>query len=207
MKETMGMDWIDGVLISGMFVLGISISTFIPGLEHFADNIAIVGVFGAPLVRRYFFGPPKYQHPKEGFVYSLSSLLGLFLMFLSMGLFWLASIAIQHSLEPEPNFRAEVEASDRKWREAIDDIDIGMPIPVGTPQEEIDRLEKEQDEKAEQERLESIEVQIKEEQQRFRKDKAERQNDGIQLSLYALLVCAFGGILLRIRYPFSTPTE
>ena len=62
MNHNLGMDWIDGVLISGMFGLGIGISGFIPGLESMASTIAIVGVFLAPAVRRFFIGPSKYQH-------------------------------------------------------------------------------------------------------------------------------------------------
>ena len=151
MQENLGMDWIDGVLISVMFGFGIGISTFIPDLEHLSSAIAIGGIFLGPAVRRVLFGPPKNGIPKEGGFYSLVSLLGLLLMFFSMAMFWLASIAFQHSFEPSPNFRLEAKQAEKEMLERYGDLDlnIGVLVPAGTSAEEIEALEKAEAEKEE----------------------------------------------------------
>ena len=40
MEKDVGMDWVDGLCISGMFGFGIGIPTFIPGLESMSSSIA-----------------------------------------------------------------------------------------------------------------------------------------------------------------------
>ena len=209
MNENLGMDWVDGVLISGMFGLGIGISSFIPGLESMSSAIAIGGVFLAPAVRRYFLGPPKYKNPKEGLLYSLSSLFGLLLMFFSMAMFWLASIAFEHSFEPRPNFRFEAEQAEREMREKYGDLDIniGVLVPAGTSAEEIEALEKAEAEKEEQKRKADLEADIKDREARYIENIKGRRQDGLNMSMYALLICAMGSLLLRIRYPWGQSTE
>ena len=209
MNHNLGMDWIDGVLISGMFGLGIGISGFIPGLESMASTIAIIGVFLAPAVRRFIIGPSKYQHPKEGILYSISSLLGLLLMFFSMAMFWLASVAFQHSFEPRPNFRAEAEQIQKELREEYPGLydDIGVLVPAGTPVEEIEALEKAEAEKTEQRRKSELEADIKEREASYIENIKGRRQDGLNMSMYALLVCAMGSLLLRIRYPWRQSVE
>ncbi len=209
MKENLGMDWVDGVLISGMFGLGIGISSFISGLESLSSTIAIGGVFLAPAVRRYVLGPPKYGTPKEGLLYSLSSLFGLLLMFFSMAMFWLASIAFQHSFEPRPNFRLEAQQAEIEMREKYGDLDIniGVLVPAGTSPEEIEALEKAEAEKEEQRRKAELEANIKEREARYIEHIKGRRQDGVNMSMYALLVCALGSLLLRIRYPWGQNSE
>ena len=209
MKENLGMDWIDGVLISGMFGFGIGISTFIPGLENMSSTIAICGVFFAPAIRRYFLGPPKYGIPKEGFLYSLSSLLGLLLMFFSMAMFWLASIALEQSFEPRPNFRLEAEQAKKEMIERYGDldIDVGILVPAGTSDEEIEALQKAEEAKKEQERKAELEADIKDREARFTEHINSRRKDGLNMSMYALLICALGSLLLRMRYPWRQDNE
>ena len=204
MNKNLSMDWVDGVCISAMFGFGIGIPTFIPGLESMSSSIAIGGVLLAPAIRRYLFGPPKYKSPKEGAFYSLVSLLGLLLMFFSMGMFWLAGIAFQHSFEPKPNFRLEAIQAEKEMREKYGDldIDIGVLVPAGTSQEEIEALEKAEQEKEEQRRKAELESDIKEREARFNENIQGRRQDGLNMSKYALLLCALGSLLIRIRYPW-----
>ena len=205
MEKDVGMDWVDGVCISAMFGFGIGIPTFVPGLESMSSSIAIGGVLLAPAVRRYLFGPPKYKYPKEGAIYSLTSLLGLLLMFFSMGMFWLAGIAFQHSFEPKPNFRFEAIQAQKEVREKYGDldIDIGVLVPAGTSPEEVEALEKAEAEKEDQRRRAELEADIKERETRFKENITSRRQDGLNMSMYALLLCAMGSLLMRIRYPWK----
>ena len=209
MNQNLGMDWIDGVLISGMFVLGIGISSFVPGLEELSSAIAMGGIVFAPAMRRYLFGPPKYEHPKEGILYSISSLLGLLLMFFSMAMFWLASIAFEHSFEPRPNFRFEAKQFQKELREEYPglDIDIGVLVPVGTSAEEIEALQKAEAEEDERKRKAELEADIKDRERRYKENIKGRRKDGLNMSMYALLVCAMGSLLLRIRYPWGQGSD
>ena len=204
MEKDVGMDWVDGVFITAMFGFGIGIPTFIPGLESMSSSIAIGGVLLAPAVRRYLFGAPKYKYPKEGAFYSLASLLGLLLMFFSMGMFWLAGIAIQHSLEPKPNFRQEAIQAEKEMREKYGelDINIGVLVPAGTSLKEIEALEKAEAAKEEQKRKAELEADIKEREARFTENIKGRRQDGLNMSMYALLLCALGSLLIRMRYPW-----
>ena len=198
------MDWVDGVFISAMFGFGIGIPTFIPILESVSSSIAIGGVLLAPMARRYLIGPPKYKYPKEGAFYSFASLFGLLLMFLSMGMFWLAGIAFQHSFEPKPNFRLEAIQAEKEMREKYGDldIDVGILVPAGTSQKEIEALEKAEQEKEEQRRKAELESDIKEREARFKENITARRQDGLNMSKYALLLCTLGSLLIRIRYPW-----
>ena len=205
MEKDVGMDWVDGLCISAMFGFGIGIPTFIPGLENMSSSIAIGGVLLAPAVRRYLFGPPKYKSPKEGAFYSLASLFGLLLMFFSMGMFWLAGIAFQHSFEPKPNFRLEAIQAEKEMREKYGDldIDVGVLVPAGTSLEEIEALEKAEAEKEERRRKAELEADIKDRESRFKERIQSRRQDGLNMSKYALLLCALGSLLIRIRYPWG----
>ena len=130
-------------------------------------------------------------------------------MFFSMAMFWLASVAFQHSFEPRPNFRAEAEQIQKELREEYPGLydDIGVLVPAGTPAEEIEALEKAEAEKTEQRRKLELEADIKEREARYIENIKGRRQDGLNMSMYALLVCAMGSLLLRIRYPWGQSTE
>ena len=119
-----------------------------------------------------------------------------------MSLFWLAGFAFKHSYEQAPDFRIQAEQFDQKMDEMFEDIDIGMPVPVGTPVEEIERLRALEQKQQLAERAARIENSISDQEQRFEQNKEERFDDGIMMTKYALFVCSLGSLLLRIRYPF-----
>ncbi len=196
------MDWLDGIFIAGVFGLGIVTATIHPNLSGIGINLSIVGIFIAPVIRRATIGPPKYPDPKQGILYSMSSLLGLLLVFFSMALFWLASAGFKYSYESMPDFRSEAVQEEQKIANLFSDVDIGVVVPIGTDPEKIKLLEIELKEQELAESNARIEESIERSTKRFEENKREQLNSGINLTKNALFVCFLGSILLRIRYPW-----
>ena len=76
-------------------------------------------------------------------------------------------------------------------------------VPADTPQEEIDRLQEEKNQKAEEESKQKVENRIKQLQDEYRRDKDDRFQEGLTAAKWGLLVCILGSLLLRLRYPFG----
>lgn len=206
MKQHLQMDWIDAIFIALGFAIGIFLGTYFPDLSEISSELTVVAVFLAPTLRRAILGPPKLSTPKEGALWKFCSMLGLIAVFFSIPFFWVGALAMQQSKEPMPDFRAEVLKEEAEMDKKFTNIDSfldSVVVPAGTPQEEIDRLTKENKEKRLAEKLQKREGTIKQREKDFVFEKEVRFQDGVRSILWGLGGCLFGAFLLRIRYPFS----
>ena len=88
MSSYLQMDWLDGILIAATFGLGIVLSSSFPESNLMGSDISVVGILAAPALRRVVLGPPSLSEPKTGVFWGLVSVLGLLLLFFSMGIFF-----------------------------------------------------------------------------------------------------------------------
>lgn len=206
MNNSLQMDWIDGIAMALGFLLGTGIGFIVPELMEFASNISVIAMLGAPVLRRQLIGPPDLGIPKEGVIWGLCSVFGLFVVFFSMVFFWLAGVAFSDMREPMPDFRSEVLKEEAEWNERYQKLDAladAVVVPKGTPQEEIDRLMSEKKAQREKERATKVEGRIASREKEFVQGQDERFQDGIQFCLWGLGICLLGSLLLRLRYPFG----
>ena len=206
MNNSLQMDWIDGIAMALGFLFGTGIGFIVPELMEFASNISVITMLGAPVLRRKLIGPPDLGIPKEGVIWRLCSVLGLFIVFFSMVFFWLAGFAFSDMREPMPDFRSEVLKEEAEWNERYHELDAltdAVFVPKGTPQEEIDRLMSEKKAKREKERAANVEGRIANREKEFSQWQDERFQGGIQFFLLGIGICLLGSLLLRLRYPFG----
>ena len=118
----------------------------------------------------------------------------------------MGTFAVQQSTEQMPDFRTEVLNEEAEIDEKLKDIDAfldAVVVPVGTPQEEIDRLTEEKKALRRKEKIQKREETIKKREHDFVYEKEERFQEGVQFILWGLFLCLFGALLLRLRHPFS----
>ena len=146
MDNNLQMDWIDGVLIAASFGLYILLDIQFSFPQELGRYAGTSSIFWGPAIRRIVFGPPNLPEPKNGAIWRLSSIFGLLTVFFSMGMFFLSGVAIQQSKDPMPNFRSEVEQRHAELQvelRSINSMIDAVVVPVGTPDEEIQRLQEE----------------------------------------------------------------
>ena len=204
MDNNLQMDWIDGVLIAASFGLYILLDIQFSIPQELGKYAGTSSIFWGPAIRRIIFGPPNLPEPKIGAIWRLASVFGLLTIFFSIGMFALSGLAIQQSKEPMPDFRQEVEQRHAELQSDLSSINAmidAVVVPVGTPKEEIQRLEAKR--KKERERKEKLEVEqrIQKLEREYKEDKEERYQEGIDLMKWSAMVCFIGSFLLRIRYP------
>ena len=202
MNENLQMDWIDGLLVSFAFGCTIGISILFPTFGGWIQEYSLIFVFALPVFRRIFYGYPNLPPPKESAVAKLISILGLFILFFSLPLFYITSLAIQDSIEPMPEFRSEVEEYETELDARLADVDSflnAVVVPVGTPQEVIDRLTAE---KVKEKQREKSESEIQKKTLQFKEDQEERFQDGMKFLMWGIGFSILGSLCLRYRYPF-----
>ena len=204
MSGYLQMDWLDGILIAATFCLGIILASSFPESNLMGSNISVMGVLAAPVLRRVVLGAPNLPEPRAGVFWGLVSITGLLLLFFSVGVFFMASIAIQQSSEPMPDFRAEVESRQAEYSESTREIDAflnAVVVPAGTPQEEIDRLTEEKKKEREAEKKASVDNRVQELETEFVQRKKERFEEGVYVLMIGFLVSLLGSACLWLRYP------
>ena len=206
MNNYLQMDWLDGLLIALFFGGGIALSSFFPNWSALAIDISTGGVFFAPVLRRFVLGPPQLPPPREGVLWRIISILGLLMIFFSLPVFIASGMRFKESLEPMPDVRIEIQTRNAQLNSDLKDINSlldAVVVPVGTPQEEIDRLQAEKKAAREQQERERVEEEVARAQTEFIRRQKESYNTGLETLLVGLLICGFGSLLLRIRYPFK----
>ena len=206
MNNNLQMDWIDGVLIAVSFGIYIVLDVQLSFSQELSSYGSISSIFVGPVVRRIILGSPNLPEPKNGAIWRLSSIFGLLTVFFSMGMFFLSGVAIQQSKDPMPNFRSEVEQRHAELQvelRSVNSMIDAVVVPVGTPDEEIQRLQEEKKKEREQKEKLELEQRIQRLEREYVESRENRYQEGINLMKWSTMVCFIGSFLLRIRYPFS----
>ena len=205
MEKNLQMDWIDGLLVSFSFGCIIGISILFPTFGRWTQEYSLILIFTLPVFRRKFYGSPNLPPPKESTGAKLISVLGLLILFFSLPLFYITSLAIQDSLKPIPYFRSEVEAYETEMNAQFAEMDSflnAVVVPADTPQEVIDQLTEEKIKENQQKQSERIENEIQRKTLRFKEDQEERFTDGLTFLKWGIGFSILGSLCLRYRYPF-----
>ena len=211
-------DWIDAIVIMFSFlgligsavVIGQFIDTDGVLFELILEVSIIPAFFAALFLRRRFFGPGFPYPIKTGGIWSLISILGLFIL-LGAGLSSIfAGMSLVRSFEKSPEFELSIPEnsnlleSSKSFADA--DAFIKMQQPNENKEEWAARLKREQEEEVlrkEEARKMKLDAKINAWQKTINQQKSYAFNAGY----YAALLFSFGVVLLRLRQDRTTPKD
>ena len=211
-------DWIDAIVIMFSF-FGLIGSSLVFGqfmdtggvLFELILELSIIPVFFAALfLRRRLFGPGFPYPIKSGGIWSLISILGLFIL-LGAGLCsMVAGISLVRSFEKSPEFELSIPENSNSLESSVSfaelDAFIKMQQPNENKEEWAARLKRQQEE----------EILRKEEARKMKRDakinawqkrKKGQKSFALNAGYYAALLFSFGVILLRLRQDRTTPKD
>ena len=201
-------DWIDGLLTSIYFMIGIFLSHDYPYTIKYLPTAVII----LYIIRRYVFQTSSLAPSKTELIWRLSSLLGLILTTGSIVCFIIAWAFIKDT-QDVPDFRLEAEKRENQiqssFRSLNDEQDIVVVAPYAIA-EEIPEILKQRELGQQNKpglsgrREQRIVRRARQLEKKFKAKNARRYDEGIKILKWAITLCLTGCILLRLRYPLRS---
>jgi hypothetical protein len=211
-------DWIDAIVIMFSF-LGLIGSAVVIGqfidtdgvLFELILEVSIIPVFLAGLfLRRRLFGPGFPYPIKTGGIWSLISILGLFIL-LGAGLSSIfAGMSLVRSFEKSPEFELSIPENSNLLESSASFAELDAFIKMQQPNENKEewsaRLKRErEEEKSRKEEARKVKKDAK--INAWKKRIKEQQSYAWHAGYYAAMLFSFGVILLRLRQDRTTPKD
>ena len=208
----MKLDWLDAILFSVGFAGTVALATTLkmngvaaPVVSFLSEGGTIALCVGLLVLRRVLFGAPQLPEPKTGFLWSLVSVLGLFLTLAGAGALFFSARFIADSFSKAPDFQKKALAFEKELKFTNSTL-FNFQLPNETRKAFLLRM-KNAPKKRQRERQQRIQKRAVEYKVSWLKQQQRARKKGFSFGGFALLFLGLGALCNFLRYPSSASEE